>query len=223
MLGRRTGFLVWSVLLVAFLLIQRLSLTPRWSMVVGSWLGAAGAAWLLLPETLMPGWIGRWQLGGWGEENTASELNQLKRRGWTVRHDLATSTKANIDHLVIGPSVFVLDSKNLKDSVISVEGAALRVSRIDDPESGYLIDRFPVRGQSLRLEQSIEKRFGFRVQVQPVVVVWGAFPERDAWLKSLAVVAGDHLIEWLESRTPTIVRDEQRMALASWVKNLRAA
>ena len=137
-------------------------------------------------------------------------------------HDL-TSTKANIDHLVVCPSAFILDSKNLKDSVVTVEGDALRVSMIDAPESSYLIDRFPVRRQSARLEQAIEKRFGFRVQVQPVVVIWGQFDQREARLGGLAVVDGAHLAEWLEAQPRTLVRDEQRTALGSWVRTLRAA
>jgi hypothetical protein len=222
-LGRRTGILVWSSLLLVVLLVQHAPLSEKWALAVGSWVGAVAAGWLLLPETVMPGWIGNWRRGGWGEETTASELSPLKHRGWTVRHDLATSTKANIDHLLVGPSAYVLDSKNLKDSRVAVEGDALRATLIDDPESSYLLDRFPVKGQAYRLEQAIEKQLGFRAQVQPVVVVWGEFIEREAWLGSIAVVHGMHLVDWLESRRGTLVREEQREALATWVKHLRSA
>jgi len=222
-LGPRTGILVWSFLLLAALLLQHVPLSQQWTLVVGSWFGGIVAAWLLLPDIAMPGRFGNWRRGGWGEENTASEVNSLKKRGWTVRHDLATSKKANIDHLLVGPSVYVLDSKNLKDSRVTVEGEALRVTLIDDPESSYLLDRFPVKGQAFRLERSIEKHFGFRAQVQPVVVVWGVFEEREAWLGGLAVVQGMHLKTWLESRPRTLVRDEHREALARWLKNLRSA
>lgn len=222
-LGRRTGILVWATLLLAVLLLQHAPLSERWALVVGSWVGAIAAGWVLLPDAAMPGWIGNWRLGGWGEENTASEVNKLKRQGWTIRHDLATSTKANIDHLLVGPSAYVLDSKNLKDSIVTVEAGGLRVTRVDDPESSYLLDRFPVRGQSFRFEQAIEAQLGFRAQVQPVVVVWGRFEEREAWLGSLAVVEGAHLVEWLESRPRTLVRDEHRASLAAWAQNLRSA
>jgi hypothetical protein len=166
-----------------------------------------------------------WKLAArWlGEENTASELKRLKRAGWTIRHDLATSSKANIDHLAIGPSAFVLDSKNVKDSTVSVEGEALRVSRIDDPDSSYLLDRFPVRRQAARLETAIERRFGFRIEVQPVVVIWGEFKEQEALLDRLAVVHGARLVEWLETRRSMPLLDDQRELVAAWVKQFRAA
>jgi hypothetical protein len=222
-LGRRTGLLVWSLLILVLLLVQHLTLGTRWALVVGAWIGAAAMGWLLLPEIVMPGWIGNWQIGGWGEENTASELKSLQRAGWTVRHDLATSTKANIDHFVVGPSAYALDSKNLKDSTVAVEGVALRVTRIDDPESGYLLDWFRVKGQASRLERAIEQSLGFPVQVQPVLVIWGDFKEQEAWLGNLAVVHGMHLAAWLEARPRTLVREDKRQALIAWAERLRSA
>lgn len=219
----KTGVVVWGVLFLVLLSVPSLPLSKRWSMVVGAWIGAAAMGWLLLPSTLMPGWIGSWQIGGWGEENTASELKRLKRAGWTIRHDLATSGRGNVDHLVVGPSAYILDTKNLKDSTIAVEGNALRVRLIDDPDSGYLLDRFPVIGQARRLQRTIERVLGFPAHVQPVLVVWGDFKPREAWIGSLAVVHGLHLASWLESRPRTLVHDERREALASWVKRLRSA
>jgi hypothetical protein len=54
----------------------------------------------------------RWQRGSVGEVATAGELAALSRR-WTVRHDLAIpGSRANLDHVVIGPGgVWVIDSK----------------------------------------------------------------------------------------------------------------
>jgi len=55
-----------------------------------------------------------WQHGAAGERRTARLLRRLARDGFVVFHDLAApgSTRANLDHLVIGPSgVFVIDSK----------------------------------------------------------------------------------------------------------------
>jgi Nuclease-related domain len=85
-------------------------LTPRLGLLAG--VGAAGVAgWAVRfrtsPETRA------WRRGATGERRTARLLGQLERHGWAVLHDLAVpGSRANIDHLVIGPGgVFVVDSK----------------------------------------------------------------------------------------------------------------
>jgi Nuclease-related domain len=54
-----------------------------------------------------------WRQGARGERHTARRLRGLERRGYVVFHDLAMpGSRANIDHLLIGPTgVFVIDSK----------------------------------------------------------------------------------------------------------------
>jgi hypothetical protein len=75
---------------------------------------AAGLAWRLRfrvsPDTLA------WRRGSAGERRTARLLSLLERRGWAVLHDLAIpGSKANIDHLVIGPGgVVVIDTKQYR-------------------------------------------------------------------------------------------------------------
>jgi len=56
-----------------------------------------------------------WRRGAKGERLTARRLRRLGR-GWTVFHDLAIpGSRANADHLVIGPSgVFLIDSKHYR-------------------------------------------------------------------------------------------------------------
>jgi hypothetical protein len=75
---------------------------------------AAGLGWLLRfrssPDTVA------WRRGAAGERRTARLLAPLERRGWAVLHDLAIpGSKANIDHLVIGPGgVAVIDTKQYR-------------------------------------------------------------------------------------------------------------
>ena len=97
-----------------FCLIQHVHLSELWAMVIGSWFGALVAGWVLVPDLMLPGWIGNWQEGAWGgEENTATVLRRLKRKGWTVRHDVkAGDGPWNRDHIVAGGSVFLIDTKN---------------------------------------------------------------------------------------------------------------
>jgi len=54
-----------------------------------------------------------WRTGARGERRTARRLRRLVRRGYVAFHDLAMpGSRANIDHLLIGPTgVFVIDSK----------------------------------------------------------------------------------------------------------------
>jgi hypothetical protein len=45
-----------------------------------------------------------WRRGAEGERRTARLLGPLARQGWVALHDLAIpSSRANLDHLVIGP------------------------------------------------------------------------------------------------------------------------
>jgi Nuclease-related domain len=61
----------------------------------------------------------RWLRGAAGERATAAILERLPERKWVVMHDLALSGhRANIDHLVIGPSgVWVVDTKTTRAEV----------------------------------------------------------------------------------------------------------
>jgi hypothetical protein len=85
---------------------------------LASIMAAAGLAWALRfrpsPDTLA------WRRGATGERRTARLLNPLERQGWAVLHDLAIpGTRANIDHLVIGPGgVLVIDSKQYRGRLL---------------------------------------------------------------------------------------------------------
>lgn len=53
-----------------------------------------------------------WRRGAEGEQTTASLLAPLRHLGWMVLHDRRLpGSPANLDHLVIGPGVVVIDSK----------------------------------------------------------------------------------------------------------------
>jgi hypothetical protein len=79
---------------------------PRLSLMIGG-LATVVAGWGLRfrpsPDAVA------WRRGAAGERRTARLLDPLERRGWAVLHDLAVpGSRANLDHLVIGPGgVFV--------------------------------------------------------------------------------------------------------------------
>jgi hypothetical protein len=68
-----------------------------------------------------------WRRGAAGERRTARLLDPLERHGWVVLHDLAVpGSRANIDHLVIGPGgVFVIDSKQYRGR-LQLDGSGRR-------------------------------------------------------------------------------------------------
>ncbi len=82
--------------------------------------GAALLAWGLRPDRD----VQRWLRGAAGEESTARVLAGLPRR-FVVLHDRRVpGTRANIDHLVIGPTgVWVVDSKAYRAPVRVRRGA----------------------------------------------------------------------------------------------------
>jgi hypothetical protein len=85
-------------------------LAPRLGLVLGG-LAAAAVGWGLRFRPSADAVA--WRRGAAGERRTARLLDPLERAGWAVLHDLALpGSRANIDHLVIGPGgVFVIDSK----------------------------------------------------------------------------------------------------------------
>ncbi len=69
-----------------------------------------------------------WRRGAEGEERVARVLDRLRKRGWSVEHDLAIpGTKANIDHLVDSPrGLFVVDTKNYRGRLHFDQGVLQR-------------------------------------------------------------------------------------------------
>ena len=89
---------------------------------------------------LLPDHIARWERGAWGEQNTAKALKPLRKQGWLIRHDLASGyANANRDHIAVGPAVYLLDSKLLKDRVW-IKGGRLHVHRLDASGDKYDVE-----------------------------------------------------------------------------------
>jgi Nuclease-related domain len=138
---------------------------PRLGLVLGG-LAAMAAGWGLRfrpsPDACA------WRRGAAGERRTARLLDPLERQGWVVLHDLAVpGSRANIDHLVIGPGgVFVIDSKQYR-------------SRLQlDPSGRPWHGRYPLastlRAVSFEADQAAQVLPDPGVAVLPVVAVHGA-------------------------------------------------
>lgn len=69
-----------------------------------------------------------WSTGADGEAATAGYLDPLADLGFVVMHDVSIPrSRANIDHLVIGPTgVFVIETKNIRGKV-RIDGETVRI------------------------------------------------------------------------------------------------
>ncbi|HEV8462517.1 MAG TPA: nuclease-related domain-containing protein [Gaiellaceae bacterium] len=134
-----------------------------------------------------------WGKGSAGERALGAFLEPLRGRGFGVLHDrLIPGTKANIDHILVGPAgVFVIDAKSYKGRVEKVAGK-LRVNRTDQSE--LLRKMLPQVGAA-------QEAVGPQVRVLPVLCFvdseWGCFARPlkfgDVWVvwpKKLAELLG---------------------------------
>jgi hypothetical protein len=164
-------------------------LAPRLSLVVGAVVGMA-AGWGLRfkpsPDAVA------WRRGAAGERRTARLLSSLARQGWAVLHDLIPGSRANLDHLVIGPGgVFMIDSKQYR--------GRLKL----DPMGRLWHGRYPLapalRAVSWEADQAAQVLPDPGMAVVPIVAVHGA---RVPWGK----VVSDGVPVLAATRMPGLLR-----------------
>jgi Nuclease-related domain len=173
--------------------------------------------WWVITEALAPDHIRRWQRGAWGEQMTASELKPLRKRGWIVRHDIQTR-HGNHDHIAIGRGVYLLETKYLTDSEMTLEPGGLRIRRIDQPTDDYLMDGLTelMERRGRALWRSLRQATQRSIYVHPVVVLWGRFEPEVAHVRKVTYVHGNHLARWLESQ-PHELGGTQLREVTSWL------
>ena len=164
-------------------------------------------AWLLRPQ----GDVERWLRGAVGEEATARALGRLQPgAGWSL-HDLRIpGSRANLDHLVIGPrGVWVVDTKTTRDRVRGRWGQVRFGERRLDPG--------PTRWEA----EVVADRLG--VPVRPLIVVHGR------GLRRRGVVCGRVRVLPAAQVTRRLRRGRRRLggaevaALAVWPRRSSAA
>jgi hypothetical protein len=155
----------------------------------------------------------RWWLGDDGEHETAQQLARLGAH-WYCEHDLVHA-RGNWDHILVGPSgVYLIESKYLHHT------AAVR----DDTllSGGLSFSGSTFRVEAWRIKSELEGRLGFSPRwVQPVVVIWGSFPQKRIKEGRVVYLAADELVPWLESR-PAQLASPQQLAAISGIRELRA-
>lgn len=139
-----------------------------------------------------------WQKGAAGEESFGARLDRLRDHGLAVLHDRRKpGSKANIDHLVVGPrGVYVIDAKHYSGKLeVRTEGGFLQ------PKVTYLTvggrnRRKLVEGMAWQVE-TVRAVVGDRVEglggtVRPFLCFMGVTVD---WLAAPWVV-GDVVVTW---------------------------
>ena len=178
---------------------------PKMNLVLGA-LAAMAAGWALRFRPSLDAIA--WRRGAVGERRTARVLAALERHGWAVLHDLALpGSRANIDHLVIGPGgVFVIDSKQYR-------------GRLQVDRSGRLWHgRYPLaptlQAVSFEADQTALVLTDPEVVVVPIVAVHGAqVPWGKVVVHGVPVVSARRLPSMLRA-LPAVLGPERVAALA---------
>jgi hypothetical protein len=180
-------------------------LAPRLGPIVGG-LAAVAAGWGLRFRPSLDAVA--WRRGAEGERRTARLLDPLERHGWAVLHDLAVpGSRANIDHLVIGPGgVFVIDSKHYR-------------GRLQLDGSGRLWHgRYPLapalHAVSFEADQAAQVLTDSDVVVVPIMAVHGTqIPQGKVVMDGVPVVAARRLPSMLR-QLPAVLGPERVAVLA---------
>jgi hypothetical protein len=153
-----------------------------------------------------------WRIGAEGEELTALRLRKLPP-GYTTLHDLRMpGSRANIDHLVIGPKgVFTVETKNYA-SPVEVKWKSARCA-------GRSMT--PVIKQANRQAEVVGGVLG--INVTPIVCVQGAGVVHSLWRRAsvggVRFCSGSKLVKIIESyRTALTVREVDLLEQAASVK-----
>ena len=154
-----------------------------------------------------------WMWGAIGERQTADALNGLDN-SWLCEHDIPRA-RGNWDHVLVGPpGVFLLDTKRLTGHAV-VTGDGLASGRSSYRGGGF-------RAAAASLSGALETGAGRRPWVQPVVVVWGDFPQRRLEREGVVYVHGTELLAWLRSQPGRLSADDCR-GLFEAVRQISAA
>lgn len=135
-----------------------------------------------------------WNRGAQGEEATATLLTQLADTGWSVRNDLRLpGSRANVDHLLVGPSgIVVLDTKYYSGRVSVGKGLLWH-------------NRTPMRRQveAARRHSAMVAgalQLGPGTPVRTAMVIHGATLPADHFeFEELSVLAPARLVDWIRS------------------------
>jgi hypothetical protein len=175
--------------------------SPMALFLAGAFFGMLAFAWDSPPE-----FIETWRRGAEGERRTAKALRALRKRGWTITHDLPARF-GNHDHVLVGrQGVFLLDTKNVTGEA-RVENGLLTVHRREDDRATYQLSKLPrsIGGAAAELHDELRRLVAVQgLWVSAVVVVWPALEDGVVDGDRITYVSGDRVADWLENQRPRL-------------------
>ena len=156
-----------------------------------------------------------WAKGAQGEERVAQLLRRRLPDGWYVLHDITIGKKgANLDHLVIGPGgIYCANTKNLTgnvtvyDRAILHNGKTTRYLPASRREAEIVTDRLSIAS-------------GWRVTVQPVIVIVGARLRIKQRPEGMWILSEQQLTHELRAARP-VISDEAVVRLVRLARSPR--
>jgi hypothetical protein len=122
-------------LLVTLMLLQHRTLTLLVSIVALSFLVGL---WRL-PDKLGDD-LDHWALGAEAECAIGELLNELRREGFIVMHDVEQAYEGNIDHIVSGPTgVFMIESKARRYPDDALKKARRQAAKLHDKLDNWVV------------------------------------------------------------------------------------
>jgi hypothetical protein len=189
--------------------VNRGELTAFWIGV-----GVVGTAWWI--STLLGLDGGRnLRQGAEAEKWTAHTLRPLRKRGWSVFHDIQLEGR-NIDHAIIGSNGAVAVETKWTDDELQVDSSGIRKVGLDGNlyRHNGLVSDAERHARDLRL---LLRAGGVRTAVMPVLVLWGgrlAPLEGGArWVGHTLVCLGGEAGHWLDALVSQPL-SKQEIALA---------
>lgn len=171
--------------------------------VFGVYLALFAIVWTLGKLYGTPQHIRAWRTGAGGEEKTADHLDRLGD-GWVVLHDRRIpGSKANIDHVAIGPpGVFVIETKDYAGR-LTVRRGEVRI----DGRRRAVIDQ--VGRQIDAVERALASAAEHDVPVGALICVHRAdLPWRTPVIDGVAIVSGREMVRRLAKATPRLTPAE---------------
>jgi len=181
--------------------------------LIASILATATGLLCLFVVTRLPAEARYWSKGAKGERKTAAYLEPLLKRGFVVLHDRQLpGTRANLDHIAIGPpGIFVIETKYISGT-IEVLNDRLFVSDRDRATYVEQLYREAI-GTQVALGDLLNS---LRLTVTPVLCIHGArTPLFDRTVAGVRLVSGRDLRKLAEPSS-THLSSEQVQEIAAF-------
>jgi hypothetical protein len=206
----------WSTaaLAVGFLLgALAVRLAPAVALYVPLILGVLLVPWAVVAARRSRAVAGSWKAGAKGEVWTRRLLRALEQEGYIILDDLAIpDSRANLDHLVIGPTgVYLVDAKNYRGRIACGDDGVWRHGQ-HRLESRLQATRFEA-GRARELLADVLQAAGVDLEALWCVHGVDVLPAARLPIGDVLLVAADQLVDELTAR-PARLRFEHGDAIA---------